>query len=221
MGYGSLRGRARRAGLHCATITVVGLLVTIVGCADDSGTSLPETLSTTNAEPATPVDSVHSTTSASPTSTGPTSTSAGIDDPPKAILEAHKGFWDTVFDANDPPNPSHPGVDRYFTGIAREHVIAQIERNKESAIILRLPDPTETSHTIIAIEQESPDTWVLTDCSFDDGLKISAASGEVLDARTGTFLWRATVRLVDGVWKVSENQLVNEWEEKSQCKEDE
>ena len=93
---------------------------------------------------------------ASPTTTGepsptsePTSPSTTLTDE-EAVLAAYQGYWDTWLVANDPPNPDHPDLERYYTGGPLDRARREIIADRR---ISRAGDPT--AHERESIEHRS------------------------------------------------------------------
>lgn len=136
----------------------------------------------------------------------PSTTVVADEDPTEAILEAHQGFWDTWLAANDPPDPDHPGLRRYYTGAAYEHAVASIRKNKEEGLHLELPSESLWKHTVLSVEVSDGETSaVLHDCAIDDGLIVRTATGDVLNDDVVTVIYVTELTRSDDTWRVVRN----------------
>lgn len=190
--------------------------ITLGSCAGDSG----DGASPTTKAPATVEASTGGTdgtsTTAAPAST--TTTTALVPRGLEAeVLAAHKGFWDTWLAANDPPDPNHPGLRRYYTGAAYEQAVKAITENQQSGLVVRLPTNPRWVHRIIGFRVLSDSSWLIQDCAHDDSIRSNPSTGEVIDDRAMTFLMEATVALHEDTWKVSLNTISREWEGLINC----
>ncbi len=119
----------------------------------------------------------------------------------EAILAAYHGYWDTWLAANSPPDPAHPGLERYYTGKALDRARASITENLAQGVTFRRPPGTLAMHDA-SVRHMTGDRAVVDDCSIDDGLIVSS-QGEILDARVVSKRSEATL-VLDGVWKVED-----------------
>ncbi len=61
------------------------------------------------------------------------------------------------------------------------------------------------------------DTAELQDCVTNDGIVYRVATGEVVDSSVVTRSLSATMRLVDGAWKLADTRVLQEWEGVAGC----
>lgn len=161
--------------------------------------------------PATTTVAMSSTSAAtSPPTTPPPPTDE------EQILAAYQGYWDTWLAANDPPDPAHPDLDRYYTGVSLERARRSIADNAERGRVLRLPSGSRYEHRA-AVRSIDGDRAVVDDCAIDDGHVIDAATGEVLDAEVVTERLRAELVLTLGHWLVIDVELIGEWDGAVSC----
>ena len=50
-----------------------------------------------------------------------------------------QGYWDTFLAANNPPNPNHPGIDKYMTLAAKDRTVSRISDRAQLGQAVRLP----------------------------------------------------------------------------------
>lgn len=205
-----VRGAATVSGVLLAALT-------LLGCGS-SGTTTATTMNHAAPSSLVEVTLVPPAPSTTEVADGNGDGSVGDeDDPTEAILEAHRGFWDTWLAANDPPDPDHPGLRRYYTGAAYERAVAAIEKNVDGGLVIRLPDGSRYEHvaSIVAFDGERA---VVRDCAIDDAVIIAVASGAVINADVETQLLEATIELGgDGTWRVSDNIRVEAWPGITEC----
>ena len=81
---------------------------------------------------------------------------------------------------------------------------------------LRNPNDTITERrpTIVSIDG---DEATIQDCSINDTIVYRVATGEVVDDSTVTRSVSATMRKVDGVWKLASTSEIQKWEGVAGC----
>ncbi|WP_334144742.1 hypothetical protein [Rhabdothermincola sp.] len=134
----------------------------------------------------------------------------------EAILAAYQGYWDTWLAANDPPNPDHPGLARYYTGEALERARDSIQQNRIAGVLLRLPPGSVYRHEAVVTEI-GEGRAAIRDCAVDDGLVLSVQDGAVLNNAVVTTHAEATLLHVDGLWKVDDVVVDARWEGVAGC----
>lgn len=128
-----------------------------------------------------------------------------------AVVDAYRGYWHAYFTAADPVDPDHPLISRYATVERALGVKAGLERFLERGVVAQLRGDGSNTHAILSVEIDGS-IAVLRDCSIDDGLLVSAATGAVVDDDVVTRESEFTLTAVDGSWKVSgtEPRLISE-----------
>ncbi len=189
---GQTAGRSRFQAL------VAALAVVLVGAAcgggrDGGGATVDTTTSTTRPP-------------AAEASTSTTTTTAPMTDE-EAVLAALDGYWDAWIEANDPPAPGHPGLERYATGLALETALGAIENNQAFGYSLRLPEPT-VSATEVQIVEVDGDTARVVACEIDDGLKLRSDTGAVVNDQVVSRLAEYRILRVEGSWKVERSDFL-------------
>jgi hypothetical protein len=152
----------------------------------------------------------------------------GRDDPPptpspgvgalerdqQAAIEAVLGFARTTLDANNPPNPSHPGFATYSTDRAQATAVAASEGLLKRGLATRLPPNSRARHgpEVVSIDGN---TAVVRDCAVDDSLLVDIATGRVVEGEGQAETVLYTVVLVrtgqDAPWKVSFTKAEQRW----------
>lgn len=181
---------------------VLVLLLT-TGCREDSG----ETTATPTPPP--------STTVAPPSSTVPATTTTL--DPATEVVARYRQFWDVRFDANrDPVNPADPRFAQLAVDPQLANVLAETRQRREQGLALRRPDPSVTQRRVKVVEMAA-DTATLQDCATNDGIVYRVATGQVIDDSVVTRSVSATMRRVDGTWKLAEARVLQEWKGVAGC----
>lgn len=156
------------------------------------------------------------TTTAAQTSSPSTSTSQVVDDE-AAVSERYLAYWEARFAANEEgAPPSDEQLRELATGEQLESVLAEISRNREEGIAFRRPGSSVADRrlTIVAIDG---DVARLQDCAVTDGIVYRVATGEVIDESVATHSIEATMRRVDGVWRLEAARLLQEWDGVAGC----
>ncbi len=88
--------------------------------------------------------------------------------------------------------------------------------NLEDALALRRPgpDPVRSSVKVVNVSGEEA---VLQECVIDDDVVYRYTTGEVVNASVATNSVEATMRRVDGAWKLASTRLVQRWEGVAGC----
>jgi hypothetical protein len=191
----------RRALAGALVVAAVGL----AGCGGGGGAADSATASTS---PAT-------ATSDAPTPESTTTTTAAPTEE-EAILAAYHGYWDTWLAANDPPNPDHPDLERYYTGPALERAKSAVSDNRLIRQVIRLPEESVSRHEARLVALDS-DRATVSDCSVDDAIVVDEPSGRVLNDQVVTELLSASIARIDGTWKVASVRRVGEWTGDTAC----
>ncbi|MCC5951800.1 MAG: hypothetical protein JJU45_06850 [Acidimicrobiia bacterium] len=132
-----------------------------------------------------------------------------------AVLEAVQGFWDTVVEANNPPDPTHPGFERYFTGEALEHSRGRTERMLALGHVAQDPDGVELVAPQLEFQSETVVSVLF--CFIDNATVVDETTGTVIDDSINVIDAELTVRLDDGKWRVAETSLVTLREGATRC----
>ena len=136
------------------------------------------------------------------------------------ILAAVDGFDRSTITVNDPPDASHPDLARFRTGDVLATARTAVLQNQRLGIAYRLPGDAEFVHTA-TILQASDVQALVHDCVVDDAQQVTLTDGHVLNGSVATKLFETTLVVSDGVWKVSENALLERWEGIGGCASDE
>jgi hypothetical protein len=86
-----------------------------------------------------------------------------------------------------------------------------VVQNQRLGIAYRLPGGAAYTHTATILQ--STDVGALVhDCVVDRAQQVVMADGRVLNGSIATKLFETKLVVSDGVWKVSENALLERWE---------
>ncbi len=176
--------RSPRRAPVAAGAVVAGLLLAACG---GSASSAPAASSTTQAPPVTSTTTTTTTTASTPEA---------------EVLAAVSGYWSVFFEANDPPDPEHPGFGRFYTGdaLAKSVGNAASRRSMGQAVRPGSQDLFRSRPKVVSIEG---DVATVEDCLVDDSTLVDVNSGAVLNDAVATSLMRIDLRQVDGVWRVA------------------
>ncbi len=112
---------------------------------------------------------------------------------------------------NDPPDPTHPDLAKFRTGEVLANARNAVLQNQQFGIAYRLPSGTQYTHTAMIV-QATDVRAVVHDCVIDRAQQVALADGRVLNDAVATKLFETTLVVSEGVWKVSENTLLDRWE---------
>lgn len=191
---------------------VAGLLaLAVLGAACSADDSATPSSSSASAGSST---STSSTTSSSPTSTRDSSDPSS---PQDEIIDRYVGFWDARAEANTAtPNPDDPALSEFATGEQLERVIDETRQRRDDGLALRAAEPSRTDHTVTVVSVGA-DRAELQDCFVNDGVVYRVATGEVVDDSVVTRNVSAVMVLADGVWKLEQATVIQEWEGVAGC----
>jgi hypothetical protein len=133
-----------------------------------------------------------------------------------AVLAAVDGFVGSTVAVNDPPDPTHPDLARYRTGVVLANAVATVRGNQRLGIAYRSAQGTRAAHQATVVELTAK-AAVVRNCVVDDTQQVSMADGHVLNDATATKLFETKLELVDSSWKVAENSLLERWEGVGGC----
>jgi hypothetical protein len=120
------------------------------------------------------------------------------------VFEAVHGYWRTIVESGDPPDPDHPGFLQFFTGTARERSVAvtrELARRGERAI-----DPGGVEVVGAVLSRDGPDEAIVSHCMVDDAVVV-AADGSIVDDSVNVIDVELHLERIDGEWAVTANDL--------------
>ncbi len=133
-------------------------------------------------------------------------TSAPASDGQRVLL-AYRGMWDAYVEAAKTSDPDAPDLRRYASDNALKLIVSALVTNREDKKII-LGDLKIDPKMAAVKASENPPTATVTDCVDDTKWLVHKSSGELLnDVPGGRHRTTATVKLVDGEWKVSQFTL--------------
>jgi hypothetical protein len=178
------------------TIAVLAV-VSLAACGCGGEASTPDDVGDASADASEP-----------PASFAPATTDPS---PEQAVLSAYQAYWDTWLAANDPPDPDHPGIARYYAGAARERARDSITTNRTLGHAVRLPPATQYAHEARVVDVTDRAATVL-DCAIDDSRLVVQRDGTILNDDVLTSRARATLQLDDDVWRVVDVTVLDRWQ---------
>ncbi len=197
----SLTGRRSRSlpGVPIRMWSVTAALVLVLaaaGCSND-GEALPGTTTTTR--PTT-------TTTTEPEQTAE-----------EEAVERYLAFWDARFEANtEPVNPDDPALRQYADEGQLAQAVLETTQRRDQGLALRAADDPVAEHRVKVVRVDGK-TATLQDCVTDDDVVYRVATGEVVNDRVGTRNVEATMRRIDGVWKLVHTRVMQTWEGVAGC----
>ena len=195
----------------------VALVLALAGCSDDdsdtaaSSTTAADRTSTTASTSSTSRDTTTTTTEATPVTNAPGTTAE------QEVIDRYIGYWNARFNANaGVPNPDDPALRDFATGRQLDAVVAETQSNLDSGVAFERAAEPHNIQRVTVVEIDG-DRAVVQECVVDDGLVVSRDTGEVVDDSVSTHNVQAEMLRVDGVWKVSEARLLQQFEGVAGC----
>jgi len=183
---------------------LLALVLLLAGCRGDSGSG-------TAAAPS----STLSTAVTSSSSTNPTTSTTA--DPAVEIVSRYKQFCEVRFELNRTPvNPADPRLAQFATGKQLDNVVTETRQRLNQGLAVRRPEPSASKNRVKVV-QVVGDTASLQDCATNDGVVYRVATGQVLDDGVVTRSVEATMRRVDGVWRLADSRVIQEWKGVAGC----
>ena len=190
------RASARRGRAALALIA----LIVLAGCRDGDD---PITAPTTTSGPTS-------------TTSEPTTTSTTLDSQADVVAR-YRMFWQVRFEANrEPVNPDDPRFAEYATGQQLANVVKETRERRDNGLAIRRPEPSVADLRVQVLEING-DTALLQDCTVDDGIVYRVQGGDVVDSEVVTYSVAATMRRVDGTWKLDHTNVIQKWEGVAGC----
>lgn len=136
----------------------------------------------------------------------------------EAVSAAVDGFDRSTITVNDPPDPGHPDLARYRAGSVLQAGIDAVTSNRNLGIAFRLAPGSSFRHESRVVQLTDVRALV-HDCIVDEARQVAIADGRILNDAVATKLYRTSLMLIDGAWKVYDNQLVERREGVVACAE--
>ena len=149
-------------------------------------------------------------------STVPTSTTLSRAEIEQAVLAAYLDGWAAYAAANDPADPTFPGLEATMTGPALAKAVDSVAAFQASGRVGRFPEDSIAEHRAEVVSV-SGDRATVRDCSIDDGQIVIAATGEVVNDVVATHLFEASMVRDGDRWKVESLNLADRWEGVAGC----
>lgn len=206
------RRRTARTSPRLAAVLLAAAVLGAAACSGDGESSLPSSSTTTTSTIST------STTASEPTSTtATTGTTSPTDDEEAVILQRYLEFWDVRFEANsEPVDPADPRLADLATDAQLTNVLEETQRRADQGLALRNPTDSVTERRPVVVTVDGSEATI-QDCSINDTIVYRVSDGEVIDDSTVTRSVSATMRKVDGVWKLSSTSEIQKWEGVAGC----
>ena len=205
------RRRTARTSPRLAAV-LLAVAVLAAACSGDGDSSSPDSSTSSTSTSST------STTTSEPTSTtATTDTTSPTADEEAVILERYLEFWDVRFEANsDPVDPADPRLADLATDAQLTNVLEETQRRADQGLALRNPTDSVTERRPVVVSVDGSEATI-QDCSINDTIVYRVSDGEVIDDSTVTRSVSATMRKVDGVWKLSSTSEIQKWEGVAGC----
>lgn len=206
------RHRNAKTSVRLAAVLLAAAVLAATGCSDDEQPASPNSSASSSL-----TSSTTSSTSAPTTSTTSTSTTEQVEDEEALILDRYLEFWDVRFEANsEPVDPDDPRLADLATDAQLTNVLEETQRRADQGLALRYPTNSVTERRPVVASIDGTEA-IIQDCSINDTIVYRISDGEVIDDSTVTRSVSATMRNVDGVWKLSSTSEIQKWEGVAGC----
>ncbi len=158
-----------------------------------------------------------SATTAAAVPTSAPATTPTTQDAATEIVARYNQFWEVRFEANrHPVNPSDPRFGQYATGQQLDNLLTETRQRRDQGLAIRRPDQSVAQRRVQVVDVVA-ESATLQECSVNDGVVYRVATGQVVDDSVVTRSVVATMRRVDGTWKLAETRVVQQWEGVAGC----
>ena len=190
-----------RTPAFCRAVWVAVLVcVVFAGCSDNGSARANgpnASTTTTTVEPSVTTDEPSATTSAA--------------DVEVSIRAAYDAAASGFIEASKTSDPDHPLLAATHTGPMLEQRRLVLTGRRRDGRASRQPPGSVYRIEHEEFEMVDANSARLTVCVVDDGVVYEVESGVVVNDRVETSRANAVMRLEDGVWKLAERELVEEW----------
>jgi len=158
-----------------------------------------------------------SATTVAPVPTSAPATTPTTQDAATEIVARYNQFWEVRFEANrHPVNPSDPRFGQYATGQQLDNLLTETRQRRDQGLAIRRPDQSVAQRRVKVVDVVA-ESATLQECSVNDGVVYRVSTGQVVDDSVVTRSVVATMRRVDGTWKLAEARVVQQWEGVAGC----
>lgn len=201
---------------RCRSALAAVVLLVFAACSG-GGDEIVEPASTSSTAPTTEAPTSPSTSISNPTSPSTTGEPDGEQPGDQEAVDRYLRFWEVRLAANEaPPDPDDPALAEFATGPQLDNVVAETRERLDNGLALRAAQPSRTSHDVTVVSRTA-DRVELQDCFVNDGIVYRPATGEVIDDEVVTRSVSADMVLVDGVWKLEQASVIQQWEGIAGC----
>ena len=150
--------------------------------------------------------------SANPSTTTKPSTTTTVDQTAE-ILKAYRGFWEAAFASLSPPNPDHPALEEFATGVQLERSREVAATDSNAGIATRPGEPSIELRP--RVREQQGNAALVVDCFLDTNVRYRLDTGDVVgDRKVSTSVEARLVRM-DGRWRVERTTIRALGEEES------
>lgn len=197
-----------------SAIVLLGVVAgTLAGCSD-AGDEANASSSSTTSSSTTSTTTTTTTEQTTSSSTSPEDDAAALE---AEITDRYLAFWEARFDANtEPVNPNDPRLAELATGAQLDNVVEETKQRADAGLALRRPEDSLTERRPRVVELDG-DEATIQDCAINDSIVYRVDTGEVIDDSVVTRSVSATMRLVDGQWRLEATRELQKWEGVAGC----
>lgn len=197
-----------------SAIVLLGVVAgTLAGCSD-AGDEANASSSSTTSSSTTSTTTTTTTEQTTSSSTSPEDDAAALE---AEITDRYLAFWEARFDANtEPVNPNDPRLAELATGAQLDNVVEETKQRADAGLALRRPEDSLTERRPRVVELDG-DEATIQDCAINDSIVYRVDTGEVIDDSVVTRSVSATMRLVDGQWRLAATRELQKWEGVAGC----
>lgn len=149
--------------------------------------------------------------------TASTTTTEGDDPVAAEVATRYEQFWDIRLEVNrDPVNPDDPRLSELATDPQLNQVVTETRQRREQGLAIRPAESSVSEHRVRVVRVDG-DAASVQDCVTDGDIVYRVATGEIIDDKVVTRNVVATMRRVDGVWKLADTRVAQTWEGVAGC----
>lgn len=118
-----------------------------------------------------------------------------------AVRAAVDCYWQTIVEANDPPDPDHPGFARCFTGPALERSRQRVVEHQAAGEYVKDSTGVERYGTSVTVHSDG--SAQVIECFIDDAV-VLGPTGSVVDDTVASYDVEFRVVRLNGYWYVDD-----------------
>lgn len=189
-----------------AAFSLCGLLALTVACS-----------STSEAKPPTADDTTTTSPSPPKRTTTTSSTSGALASKRADVVNSYRAAYKALAMASGDPSASHESLSSHFEGKSLTYVMEELDRLAKAGTRVTYPGGEPPVPAVTSVDLSDQEEAHVTVCLIDDGVQVSATTGEVVNDLVLSRATRATLHFSSEGWKLSSAESAGDWNDGNGC----